>query len=152
MRLHEQQRAGRHAGGGTAGECSANASPVARSTLATPGENAFFDTATAVAYRSAPADRPTGPEVYVVPTTRPRHLVTETDDLAAALDDAARRWPGLSRSQLVVRLALEGHRAASVAHGERRARRLAALEKHKGEFTGVYGDGFLERLHADWPA
>ncbi len=28
-----------------------------------------------------------------VPTTRPRHYVTETDELAAALDAAALRWP-----------------------------------------------------------
>ncbi len=33
-----------------------------------------------------------------VPTTRPRHVVTETDDLADALDAAARLWPELSRS------------------------------------------------------
>ena len=44
-----------------------------------------------------------------MPTTRPRHLVTETDELAAALNVAAHRWPGLSRSQLLVRLALEGN-------------------------------------------
>jgi hypothetical protein len=48
-----------------------------------------------------------------MPTTRPRHFVTETDDLAEALDEAARRWPNLSRAQLLVRLALEGHRAAN---------------------------------------
>ena len=41
-----------------------------------------------------------------VPTTRPRHYVTETDELAAALDAAALRWPELTRSQLLVRLAI----------------------------------------------
>ena len=40
-----------------------------------------------------------------MPMSRPRHLVTETDLLAAALDAAARRWPGRSRPQLLVRLA-----------------------------------------------
>jgi hypothetical protein len=45
--------------------------------------------------------------------------VTETDDLAEALDEAARRWPDLSRAQLLVRLAL-GHRAAQQAQHERR--------------------------------
>ena len=63
----------------------------------------------------------------VVPTTRPRHFVTETDDLAVALDEAARRWPDLSRAQLLVRLALEGHRAAQQAQDERRRRRLDAI-------------------------
>jgi hypothetical protein len=36
---------------------------------------------------------------HLVPTTRPRHLVTETDDLASALDAAAQRWLGLSCPQ-----------------------------------------------------
>jgi hypothetical protein len=32
-----------------------------------------------------------------MPTARPRHLITETDDVAAALDIAAALWPDLSR-------------------------------------------------------
>jgi hypothetical protein len=28
-----------------------------------------------------------------MPTARPRHMITETDDITAALDAAARRWP-----------------------------------------------------------
>lgn len=87
-----------------------------------------------------------------VPTTRPRHLVTETDDLRAALDAAAAQWPGLSRPQLLVRLALAGHRAVQRAHDERREARLAALRKHSGAITGAYGPDYLQRLHEDWPA
>ena len=87
-----------------------------------------------------------------VPTTRPRHLVTETDELAAALDEAAARWPGLSRPQLIARLALEGHRAAGIDREQRRARRLCAVRRHSGALTGIYGPGYLHRLHAEWPA
>ncbi len=87
-----------------------------------------------------------------MPTTRPRHFVTETDDLARALDEAAATWPGLSRAQILVRLALEGHRAAQHAHEERRRRRLAALRKHSGELTGVYGPNHLDQLREEWPA
>jgi hypothetical protein len=86
-----------------------------------------------------------------VPTTRPRHLVTETDDLATALDAAASRWPGLSRPQLLVRLALEGHQAAQQAQEERRRRRLAAVRGHSGALTGAYGPDYLDRLRAEWP-
>jgi hypothetical protein len=87
-----------------------------------------------------------------MPTTRPRHFVTETDDLARALDAAAARLPGLSRAQVLVQLALEGHRAAQQAHDERRRRRLAALRRHSGALAGVYGPDYLDRLREDWPA
>ena len=87
-----------------------------------------------------------------MPTTRPRHFVTETEDLTTALDAAGKRWPGLSRSQLLVRLALAGHMAALGAHDERRRRRLAALRQHSGMLTGAYGADYLERLRGDWPA
>lgn len=87
-----------------------------------------------------------------MPTTRPRHFVTETDDLATALDAAAARWPELSRSQLLVQLALEGHRAAQHAHDERRSRRLAAVREHSGALTGAYGPEYLQRLRQEWPA
>jgi hypothetical protein len=33
------------------------------------------------------------------PTTRRRHFVAETDELTEALDEAARRWPNLTRPQ-----------------------------------------------------
>ncbi|MDP5182406.1 hypothetical protein QOZ88_07125 [Blastococcus sp. BMG 814] len=87
-----------------------------------------------------------------MPTARPRHMVTETDELAVALDAAAARAPGLSRSQLLTRLALEGHQAAQRAHDERRQRRLAALRAHSGGLTGVYGSDYLQRLREEWPA
>jgi len=87
----------------------------------------------------------------VMPTTRPRHFVTETDDLAAALDAASARWPELSRAQLLVQLALEGHRAAQRAHQERHRRRLAALRTHSGALTGTYQPNYLRRLREDWP-
>lgn len=78
--------------------------------------------------------------------------MTETDDLANALDAAASRWPGVSRPRLLVRLALEGHRAAQQAHDERRRRRLAAVREHSGILTGAYGPGYLEQLREEWPA
>ncbi|MGH3765119.1 MAG: hypothetical protein ACRDTX_08205 [Pseudonocardiaceae bacterium] len=87
-----------------------------------------------------------------MPTTRRRHFVTETDDLAAALDAAARRWPTLSRPQLLVRLALEGDHAVRQAAEERRQRRLAAVRRHSGILTGAYGPDYLHNLREEWPA
>ena len=86
-----------------------------------------------------------------MPTTRPRHFVTETDDLARALDAAASRWPDLSRPQLLVRLALEGHHLVEQALADRRSRRLAAVRQHSGILTGAYGADYLRRLRKEWP-
>ncbi len=77
--------------------------------------------------------------------------MTETDDLAAALDAAAQRWPHLSRPALLVRLAMEGDRAARQGHDERRRRRLVVLRQNSGLLTGAYGEDCLARLREDWP-
>lgn len=84
-------------------------------------------------------------------TARPRHVLTESDELAAALDAAALRWPALSRGQLLVRLAMEGHRAAEGERAERRARRLSALRTHSGALTGSYPPHHLRELREEWP-
>ncbi len=86
-----------------------------------------------------------------VPTTRPRHFVTETDELASALDAAAVRWPGLTRSQLLVRLALEGNEAAARTRNEHRAARRAAIRRHAGTLAGVYRVGYLDEIREGWP-
>ena len=88
---------------------------------------------------------------FDVPTTRPRHFVTETDELAAALDAAAQRRPDLSRAQLLVQLAIEGDHAAQQQQERRRQRRRAAVRQHSGALTGAYGPDFLATLRADWP-
>jgi hypothetical protein len=82
-----------------------------------------------------------------MPTTRPRHLITETDDLAAALDIAAAQWPGVSRPQLLVKLAITA--AEPLAAEVVRQRRLAALRELSGSFS--YPPGYLAELRADWP-
>ena len=93
-----------------------------------------------------------GDTLWIMPTKRPRHLVTETDELAAALDRASSVWPGLSRPQLLQQLALQGAAATFDIQHHRVQVRLDALREHSGVLRGVYGPDYLARLREDWPA
>lgn len=86
-----------------------------------------------------------------MPTTRPRHQVTETPDVARALDAAAQRWPGESRSRLLVRLVEVG--AESLAHDEeaRHDDHRAAVLASAGRYPQAFDPDYLERLRSDWP-
>ena len=89
-----------------------------------------------------------------MPTTRRRHLITETEQVAQALDDAAKRWPAErgNRAKLLLHLVEEGHRAV-IGQRERSLRqRRDAVARTSGALTGVYGDGYLSDLREDWPA
>jgi regulator of sirC expression with transglutaminase-like and TPR domain len=80
-------------------------------------------------------------------------VITETDEVARALDDAAKRWPAdsNSRAKLLVHLVEEGHRALG-GRAERAVRdRREAIARTSGVLTGIYGDGYLRRLREDWP-
>jgi hypothetical protein len=79
--------------------------------------------------------------------------LTETDELATALDEAARRWPedASSGSRLLLRLVEAGQAAINENAARARARRDDAVERTHGQFRGVYGPDYLERLCDEWP-
>ncbi|MDN5796368.1 MAG: hypothetical protein L0H79_11540 [Intrasporangium sp.] len=88
-----------------------------------------------------------------MPTTRPRHAVTETPDIHEALVVAARRWPqDQGRPGLLLRrLIAEGRRSIEPQVADMRADRLAALHRVSGSYTGMYEPGYLDELRAEWP-
>ena len=88
-----------------------------------------------------------------MPTSRPRLTITETEELAAALDAAAARWPEIhSRRELLLRLVEEGREVIDRNRDEETARRRAAIPRTSGALTGAYEPGELKRLRDDWPA
>jgi hypothetical protein len=88
-----------------------------------------------------------------MPTTRPRLTITETEDVARALDDAAARWPEVrSRQQLLLRLLEQGHEALRRDRDEDAARRRQAILRTSGSLTGSYAPDHLAALREDWPA
>ncbi|MPZ28438.1 MAG: hypothetical protein GEV12_19020 [Micromonosporaceae bacterium] len=89
-----------------------------------------------------------------MPTTRPRHTITETDQVARALDEAAKHWPEAAgtRGRLLHHLLEEGYRAIREGRRERADQRRAAIRRTSGVVTGTYEKGYLARLRDDWPA
>jgi hypothetical protein len=87
-----------------------------------------------------------------MPTARPRYQITETDDVAHALEAAERRWPGEPRSRLIVRLITANGEGVAELNDEEAARRLAAVEALAGTFPGLSNPGLREDLRNEWPA
>lgn len=85
-----------------------------------------------------------------MPTTRPRHVITETPEVAAGLDAGQRRWPGLSRGKVASLLVAEAGRGADGERAERTARRRDALHDPPSAVTAWHPDGYLEDLRQDW--
>jgi hypothetical protein len=78
-----------------------------------------------------------------MPTTRPRHPVTETDDIAEILDEAARRWPDTPRSRLIQRVLADW-----AAGGRSPTARAAARRALTGALPGSAG---LYDRREEWP-
>jgi hypothetical protein len=88
-----------------------------------------------------------------MPTTRPRLMITETADVAAALDAAAARWPEVrSRRELLLRLVEQGRDVIERDRIEEVERRRTAIQQTSGALTGVYDADYLRRLRDEWPA
>jgi hypothetical protein len=81
-------------------------------------------------------------------------MITESEQVARALDDAAQRWPsdGGNRSKLLLRLVEEGHRVVLDQRAREVDAQRYAVGRTSGALTGVYGGDYLTTLREDWPA
>jgi hypothetical protein len=89
-----------------------------------------------------------------MPTTNRRHAITETDDIASALEVAAKTWPDLADKPgaLLRRLILLGRN--TLAHDRVAAddAREQAIDATAGALAGAFGPEYLHELRKDWPA
>lgn len=81
-------------------------------------------------------------------------MITETDEVAGALRDAARRWPEDRErpAKLLLDLVREGHRSIADDADRATAKRRDAIERTSGALTDAYPPGYLDELRGDWPA
>lgn len=88
-----------------------------------------------------------------MPTIRPRYTLTETPELAEALNAAATIWPELrhDRPALLRRLVESGHQAVIRTAEEHSAARREALHHAAGAVTGAYPAAAADLLKSEWP-
>jgi hypothetical protein len=78
-----------------------------------------------------------------MPTARPRHPVTETDEIAQILDEAARKWPDVPRSRLIPLV---------IADWAGRGRSPTARARARKALVGAMpGSADLYDRRQDWP-
>ena len=88
-----------------------------------------------------------------MPTIHRRYAVTETEDIAAALDVARNAWPELADrpGALLRQLILAGEEALEARRRRAVEGRRQTIAGTSGTLTGVYGSGYLEEVRQDWP-
>lgn len=80
-------------------------------------------------------------------------MITETDEVAHALDQAALVWPELcdDRAALLRRVIARGSEAIGTEREARLAQRRAAIRETAGALTGVYPPNAAQLLKQEWP-
>lgn len=101
------------------------------------------------------AARYVGATLEAMPTTLPRHTITETADVKAWLDEASLIWPdeASTRASLLKRLLEAGHQATADQFADITQNRRNAIEDASGTLTGLWPAGWYEQYKQDeWPA
>ena len=82
-----------------------------------------------------------------MPTRRPRHHLTETDELARAIDAAALLHPGESRAAILRHVI----RVGAEAIAEQQTRHRSVVHERAGQYPALYATRSLDQLREEWP-
>lgn len=88
-----------------------------------------------------------------MPTSRPRYMITESDDLDLALQSAAKLWPELAeeRNSLVRKIIDLGIEDVKRRTDESLSRKREAIFKVAGSLSGVWPENWRNDLRDEWP-
>jgi hypothetical protein len=80
-------------------------------------------------------------------------MITETDELEVAIQQAAELWPELrgQRGQLLRRILEVGSAEIKRTSTADHAQRIQQIKAVAGSFNGVWPVGWREELAGDWP-
>jgi hypothetical protein len=89
-----------------------------------------------------------------MPTNRPRHMITESDQLSEALASAAELWPEAKgdRGRLLRHVLEAGIETVTKGHNDRRSLRRAAIAHAAGSMTEVWPEDWRRDAMGEWPA
>lgn len=89
-----------------------------------------------------------------MPTNRPRHMITESDRLAKALDSAQSLWPEIQgdRGALLRRIIDAGVDVIERDRADQDNLRHTLISGLAGSMAGVWPAGWRDELRDEWPA
>ena len=81
-------------------------------------------------------------------------MITESDQLARALDHAAKVYPELvnERAELLRCLIERGIQSLEAEYDESIEARKKAIREVAGSMSGIWPENYLEELRSEWPA
>ena len=79
-------------------------------------------------------------------------MITESDELAACLDKAAKLWPDCKSRTELLRLVIDEGSKALLLHADAvKAQRMEALRNLQKIGTGLWPADFDEQRKSEWP-
>ena len=81
-------------------------------------------------------------------------MITESDELAKAIDHAARLWPEIAneRAELLRRLIDRGIEVVDAEYNDLLEARRKVILEVAGSLSGVWPANWREEFRAEWPA
>lgn len=88
-----------------------------------------------------------------MPTARQRYMITETEPIARALEEASALWPDVAaeKSKLLQKILSEGMETVHLRAENNKLEKVKIIRQVAGSMNGIWPDGWREELLNEWP-